>query len=50
VKLANDGTNFTATIDGGLTVSIPVTGTPLGTIALKVKGTIGTFDNVVVLP
>ncbi len=50
VKLANDGTNFTATIDGGLTVSIPITGTPLGTIALKVKGTIGTFDNVVVLP
>lgn len=50
VKLANDGTNFTATIDGGLTVSIPVTGTPLGTTAFKVKGTIGTFDNVVVLP
>ena len=50
VKLAYDGTNFTATIDGGLTITIPATGTPFGTIALKVKGTIGTFDNVVVLP
>ncbi|HEY7159714.1 MAG TPA: hypothetical protein VH815_00580, partial [Acidobacteriota bacterium] len=50
VKLANDGTNFTATIDGTITVSIPVTGTPFGTTAFKVKGTIGTFDNVVVLP
>jgi hypothetical protein len=50
VKLAYDGANFTATINGSLTVTIPATGTPLGTIAFKVKGTIGTFDNVVVLP
>ena len=50
VKLAYDGTNFTATIDGSLIVTIPATGLPSGTVALKVKGTIGTFDNVVVLP
>ncbi len=50
VKLEYDGTNFIATIDGTLTVTIPATGTPFGTVALRVKGTIGTFDNVEVLP
>lgn len=50
VKITYDGTNFLVSIDGTQILSIPAGGVPNGTAAVRIKGAIGTFDNIEVLP
>lgn len=50
VILAFDGTNFTVNVDGNPLITVPAGAVPNGTVAFRVNGTIGTIDNVQVLP
>jgi hypothetical protein len=50
VQLKYDGTNFLVSVDGVQILSLPAGAVPNGTIAVRVKGTIGTFDNIEVTP
>lgn len=50
VQLKYDGTNFLVSIDGNQILSVPAGAVPNGTVAVRIKGVIGTFDNIEVLP
>jgi hypothetical protein len=50
VKITFDGTNFLVFVDGAQVITLAAGGTPNGTVAVRVKGTFGTFDNIKVTP
>lgn len=43
-----DGSNFQLFIDNILVLTLPAAATPNGTVGFQVKGTSGTFDEIVV--